>query len=308
MQMEIFRTGIHTSANGITKEFSESDIDQIVNSYNPSEHEAPITIGHPKDDSPAHGWIKKIFREGEKLFAEVENISEKLKDALQNKLFKKRSISIYPDMKLRHVGFVPIPSVKGLNDIPDAQLINLSENDNSDLFESDFADSQLTDNNVVSVDLSFIESKLQPIIDFIEIFREEKQKSHEPLIKLDLEYFENELNQKIENKKITPAVKEKVLSIIKFLCSFDYSEPDYKTVTKNFFEMFDTLIETFPQFPDLQKEFAEKPDQEMIEPEVFQFAEVDPKSREIHTRAINLMKSENLTYLSAVQKVLSNKI
>jgi len=320
MTFEIFKTGTHTSSNGINKDFTESDLDQIVNSYNPEEHEAPLTIGHPKDNSPAHGWIKKIFREGEKLFAEVDNLTDKLKDALQNKLFKKRSIALYPDFKLRHVGFVPIPSVKGLNDIPDAQLITLSENDNSEFYESDLdaqttdhqspiTDNQppITDHNVVQVDLAFIESKLQPIIDFIEIFREEKLKSDEPLIKLDLEYFEDELNQKIENKKITPAVKDKILSIVKFLCSFDYADSDYKTVTKNFFEMFDSLIESFPQLPNLEIDFAEKPENEIISSEVFQFAEVDQKSRELHIKAINLMKKENCTYLTAVQKILIDK-
>jgi len=332
MIFEIFKTGTHTSSNGINKDFTESDLDQIVNSYNPEEHEAPLTIGHPKDNSPAHGWIKKIFREGEKLFAEVDNLTDKLKDALQNKLFKKRSIALYPDFKLRHVGFVPIPSVKGLADIPDAELFALSDDENNlQTFENEFdvisnpdlygeksnsSDNQAqttdhqsptTDNNVVQVDLAFIESKLQPIIDFIEIFREEKLKSDEPLIKLDLEYFEDELNQKIENKKITPAVKDKILSIVKFLCSFDYADSDYKTVTKNFFEMFDSLIESFPQLPNLEIDFAEKPENEIISSEVFQYAEVDRKSRELHTKAINLMKKENCTYLTAVQKILIDK-
>lgn len=56
---EIFRTGTHTSLNGQTKDFSETDLDTIASSYDPQQHEAPIVIGHPETNAPAYGWIEK---------------------------------------------------------------------------------------------------------------------------------------------------------------------------------------------------------------------------------------------------------
>jgi len=334
MIFEIFKTGTHTSSNGITKEFTESDLDQIVNSYNPEEHEAPLTIGHPKDNSPAHGWIKKIFREGEKLFAEVDNLTDKLKDALQNKLFKKRSIALYPDFKLRHVGFVPIPSVKGLADIPDAELFALSDDENNlQSFQYDFSEDIFSEppeptaedleiiENAKTIDISFIEKKLDKLVEFAEKFntadfiKNNENKITTLNLNLDIAYFQNQLTYKIENQNLLPSVKEKIISIIEFLSGFDFSEIIGNEIghtllksefEKTLYDKFDLLIDSFPK-QNLFKDFAEKPDHEILNPEVFQFAEVDQKSREVHSKAINLMKKENCTYLTAVQKILIDK-
>lgn len=119
MEMEIFSTGTHTSKNGVTKTYTEADLDNIVNSYNPEYHEAPITIGHPSDNSPAYGWVQSLKRNGEKLIATVSDLLPEFKEMLEKKLFKKRSISLYPDGSLRHIGFLGAlpPSVKGLKNL-----------------------------------------------------------------------------------------------------------------------------------------------------------------------------------------------
>ncbi|MBU1678065.1 MAG: hypothetical protein KKD86_04305, partial [Bacteroidetes bacterium] len=89
------------------------------------------------------------------------------------------------------------------------------------------------------------------------------------------------------------------------LCGYKFDEPD-SNFSKSLYEKFDSLLEDFST-QNLFTEFAEKPDNnDSLSPEVFQYAEVDPQSRQIHNKAINLMKSDKLTYLSAVQKVLLN--
>ncbi|WKZ71112.1 MAG: hypothetical protein QY331_07585 [Melioribacteraceae bacterium] len=116
---EIFRTGTHTSSNGITKDYSLDDLEQIADNYNRSEHEAPIVIGHPKSNAPAFGWIKKIFVEGDRLFAEAKDLAEDFVNAVKEKKFLKRSISLTKDGLLNHVGFLgaTVPAVKGLADV-----------------------------------------------------------------------------------------------------------------------------------------------------------------------------------------------
>ena len=113
---EIFRTGIHTDLAGNISDWNGEDLDKIVRLYNPAHHEAPIVIGHPEHDSPAYGWIEALKREGDRLLAKPKQLVEEFKDWIRKGLYKKVSIALYPDLSLRHVGFlgaVP-PAVKGL--------------------------------------------------------------------------------------------------------------------------------------------------------------------------------------------------
>lgn len=137
---EIFRTGTHTSLNGQSKNFSESDLDTIAESYNPSEHEAPIVIGHPETNAPAYGWIEKLKRIGDRLVAFPKQVSNEFSELVKSGAFKKRSISITPDLKLNHVGFLgaAAPAVKGLKDVefadnPDEQNFASFELDSLEL-------------------------------------------------------------------------------------------------------------------------------------------------------------------------------
>lgn len=118
MDIEVFKAGLHTDSSGNTKEWKASDLDHIVASYNPQNHEAPVVIGHPKDNSPAYGWVHSIKREGDVLIASLKNINPEFADMVKSGAFKKRSIALHPDMTLRHVGFLGAmpPAVKGLKD------------------------------------------------------------------------------------------------------------------------------------------------------------------------------------------------
>jgi len=113
---EVFRTGNHTDTSGRERLWDVHDLERIAASYNPLEHEAPIVIGHPKDDSPAYGWIESLKVEGDKLLAKPKQLVAEFMDWVNRGLYKKISIALYPDLSLKHVGFlgaVP-PAVKGL--------------------------------------------------------------------------------------------------------------------------------------------------------------------------------------------------
>ena len=113
---EVFKAGRHTDSNGNTRDWTPEDLEKIASSYNPQEHEAPIVIGHPETDSPAYGWIEALKVEGEKLLAKPRQLVEELKDWVRKGLYKKVSIALYPDLTLRHIGFLgaEIPAIKGL--------------------------------------------------------------------------------------------------------------------------------------------------------------------------------------------------
>jgi hypothetical protein len=122
--IEMFRAGPQISSTGQKMVFAEDDLDQVVNSYSPGRHEAPMIIGHEQDDStPALGWVREVWRKGKALWGKVE-LTPKAEQLLRDGVFKKVSSSFYlPDadtnptpgnLSLRHLGLVSIPAVKGL--------------------------------------------------------------------------------------------------------------------------------------------------------------------------------------------------
>jgi cation transport regulator ChaB len=117
--IQVFRTGRHTDSAGVEKEWKEEDLEKIVSSYKPSDHEAPVVIGHPKDNAPAWGWVEGLKRDGQFLYAKFKDLVPEFVEMVKKGLFKKRSIAIYPDLTLRHIGFLGAlpPAVKGLADI-----------------------------------------------------------------------------------------------------------------------------------------------------------------------------------------------
>lgn len=116
--IEVFRTGTHTDGAGNTRHWSEADLDQMVALYreNYPQHEAPLVVGHPETDGPAHGWVEKLKREGQKLFAWVKPTNQWIQDAVGQGLFRKVSIALYDGGLLRHVGLLGAnpPAVRGL--------------------------------------------------------------------------------------------------------------------------------------------------------------------------------------------------
>jgi hypothetical protein len=114
----VFRMGAHTDSQGNTRTWTASDLARIASTYNPALHEAPVVIGHPEDNSPAWGWVKGVSVDGDTLCAKAELVPE-FEEMVKKGLFKKRSISLYPDGSLRHVGFLGAkpPAIKGLPDI-----------------------------------------------------------------------------------------------------------------------------------------------------------------------------------------------
>ncbi|EDW0701374.1 peptidase, partial [Salmonella enterica subsp. enterica] len=48
--IHILKTGHYTDMYGRHYQFSESDLNDIMQTYDPTLHEAPIVVGHPRSD------------------------------------------------------------------------------------------------------------------------------------------------------------------------------------------------------------------------------------------------------------------
>lgn len=126
---EIFKPGKHTAVSGAVLEFTEAMLQQAAQAYDPSLHEAPLTVGHPKDNLPAYGWVKSVAYAEGVLTVEPHQVEESFSEMVGAGRFKKRSASFYlPDapnnpkpgtLYLRHVAFLGAqpPAVKGLKDV-----------------------------------------------------------------------------------------------------------------------------------------------------------------------------------------------
>lgn len=129
--IEIFRPGRHIDDAGVEHNFSEADVDGMAASYNPELREAPLTVGHPKDNLPAYGWVKSLSRNAAgRLAITPHSVEPQFAEMVVAKRFPKRSASFYPPLApnnptpgrwyLRHVAFLGAqpPAIAGLKDIP----------------------------------------------------------------------------------------------------------------------------------------------------------------------------------------------
>jgi hypothetical protein len=115
--IEVFKTGKHTATNGSEKEYTEDDLKAIVAKYNEqTDHEAPLVIGHPKENGPAFGWVDRLKMEGQKMLAGIKQLTKEVLEANRAGHYKKVSVSLYADGLLRHIGLLGAnpPAVKGL--------------------------------------------------------------------------------------------------------------------------------------------------------------------------------------------------
>ena len=116
--------------------FKAKELSEIAGTYNPTNYEAPVLIGHLSDPIykgkttiPAFGWIGKVVQVGDHLKFITSQFSEQLKQFIKEGLYKKVSAAFFDPSDpsnptpgkwhLHHLAFlgaVP-PQVKGLEGI-----------------------------------------------------------------------------------------------------------------------------------------------------------------------------------------------
>lgn len=124
--IHIFKAGTRPAMSGEVISFSEADLAASAQAYNPSIHEAPLVVGHPRHDAPAYGWVQALAFGDDGLTAVPHQVDPAFAEMHAAGRFKKVSASFYrPDAPnnpvpgvwyLRHVGFLGAqpPAVKGL--------------------------------------------------------------------------------------------------------------------------------------------------------------------------------------------------
>jgi len=121
--LEIFRTGTFTDSQGTADTYELSDLVEIVSNYDPSLHEAPFVLNH--DERTANmGLVKSLALIGESLYAIPHKVTDWLKGQVNSGRWPRVSVALYGEndpnnptpgsLYLRHVSFVQVPAVKGM--------------------------------------------------------------------------------------------------------------------------------------------------------------------------------------------------
>ena len=54
-KLELFRTGNYPGKG----QFTRTHLDEMAANFSPADR-VPLVVGHPKEDSPAYGWLSKV--------------------------------------------------------------------------------------------------------------------------------------------------------------------------------------------------------------------------------------------------------
>lgn len=203
-------------------------------------------------------------------------------------------------------------------------LMKQAQNITDDLFQAAalLNETQIpkNDNQLVQLDKSETLKFMQALSDsFIALDKNLREFKTEisPRIKpqtfcntIDSESVESLLNKKIEEGKLFPSQSKHILEIISIINSANTSELNANGLpltANNFTESIliniNNLINTFPQHK-LLEDIAKNPNTFEYKEEEFPFAEVDPRSREIHRQALQLMKENKCDYITAVSQLI----
>jgi len=247
--VEIFRSG-----NWKGDDYTDSDLDQMVNSFDEvgGVIKPYLKLGHNKeqkllpDGMPAAGWITGLRREGSKLLATFSNVPKVIKELIEKKAYGRISSEIYWNANIENKKYpkalkavallgADTPAVKGLED-----WINL-----------------YTDNNEIeSEDIKIIEEEnkmpdtidIKQFTDEIATLKGEKVEFVQTISNLEVQV--KELSEKIE----TADMNEKKAYLTKAVDEFKITpaqEKAYTELIKKDFDSVKTIIENTKPIPEL---------------------------------------------------------
>lgn len=197
----VFKSGSFKNGDA---NFSIDDLDEIVKNTNSlissGQLEPPGKLGHNEsqellknDGLPAAGYVSKLYRLGDQIFADFINMPKKIADLFAKRAYSKISAEIYqdfehPDTKekigkvLRAVAFLgaDLPEIKGLGDI---SRLYMTENEVTVL---SFSEKELEEANKMSKEWTIkeVESVMPCCVKDVEKYMEENKLKTIPQEKL----------------------------------------------------------------------------------------------------------------------------
>lgn len=328
MQIEIFKAGKRLDAHGNEFDITVDNLQQVVDSYNPAYHEAPIVIGHPKMNTPAYAWVESVSLDGDVLKANLKQIDPEFNELVKSGKYKKVSASFYtPDSpsnpvkgawSLRHVGFLGAmpPAVKGLKEPifadDETGVIDFTEDAQADEQSAQNAESDPKNPsndepkpNPEGEDVMTDDDKKE-----LEALRAEnarlKAEKHTAMLKAKQADNANFAEKLITDGKLAPVVKEKALDLLNSALNEDMAKQDSPEFNENdgMVAKVKDFLASCPQVVEMgEQATADKAGE--AEGDFVEYAEnADPNRVELDKKARAYMKKHNVDYQTAIQAVI----
>lgn len=313
MWIEIFRSGNHTDSAGRTRNFSAQDISAIADKYNQTaaadeSAEAPLVIGHPKDNTPAYGWVERLARRGEILFAKLKNLSPEIIEEVRKGAFKKVSVSLFPDLMLRHIGLLggATPAVKGLKNI------SFSERESTEII-SEFNFNYLSNKEVTKESdliekINFLEEENKKIKKKLEDKNQQIHKLIKDVKTKEFREFINTSGKAQNGLKLSPAQSENLVEILQLVYERGLKKEENADYNATDFSENEDLLEKIKMFISglttqiTTEEFAIKQSKkDNLDYYSFSGRKVQPDRMLLHNRALEIMnENPTLSYEEAI--------
>lgn len=319
---EVFKAGSYPQGK-----FSKSEVSELAKNYDPTFCEAPITLDH-EQKGPAYGWVESLKEENGVLKASFKDLSDDLKEFVNQGKYKKISVEIYRELEgkkpyLKAVSFLgaSIPQVKGMKAVEfkegesdtfifEAQ-IDSEENSNDEEIESLKATITDLKNQVAdfkdkakkNTEIKDLKAQVKDLNIQLAKFKEDAEGKDELARELrDIKAqirdkdFAEFIDKQIELGILTPANKDTVFSILQDLDNikkFDESS--------NGADNFKNFIASLPK----QIEFSEiaTKQKQNTKPKVEKYADADEDSLEIYKQATAIAEKENISFKDALLKI-----
>lgn len=315
IELEVFRADTRAS-RGITS----TDIAELADAYNADENPVAAVIGHPKDDTPAHGVIAAFRAEGNKLFATLKDVSDELVDSIKSSKIINRSMAFFGKdheanptpgkLAPRHLGFLggAAPGIPGMSSLKKA--LSFSAEDDIIVVDGAPSDAIIFEaaTPVVSVQeeqRSMSEVKTQEQLDAefkaredAIAAREKAAEEREKEFAAAAEKAHNDaaaarVDSLVSSGKVLPADRD---DLVKVFCALKGDELEFSATDKS--SAGDKLAKIFAAGPDLVDVSGKKlsPDQQFS-------ADKELTAEQIEAKARQLAKEEGITFAAAVEKI-----
>lgn len=323
--LDIFRPGSFVDMDGNERTFTDQDLVNMAEAYDPQLSEAPLVVGHPDGAAPAYGWTKSLsVGEGSHLFADSHQVDADFAEMVGSGRFKKKSASFHlPDSPanpvpgvfyLRHIGFLGAqpPAVKGLRD---AELVTADHASSDAFITIDFSEPEpdmLTkeelakrEKEIEQREASFSEKESGHSKKEAELKAREQQladKEASGHLK-DISSFAEELT---DSGRLLPRDKDGLIAFMASIhpeATIEFAEGDAtrKPATG---EWLRTFLKELP----VQVDYTERSAKENADKTTVSFASpdgytVDPKRAELHSKAVSYQAEHKCDYVTAITAV-----
>ncbi|CGJ83006.1 Uncharacterised protein [Salmonella enterica subsp. enterica serovar Typhi] len=325
--IHIFKAGTHTDMHGKKLPFTPDDLAACVKAYDPSVHEAPLVIGHPRTEDPAWGWVKALSLSGVDLMAEPAQLDPQFAEiGLKQVSFSEQEEGVveFADWqaitnaslwgKLRDFLIARFSLDEAEKVLPEWQLNSLREEAYRDTLSQDAAGAQFSETGPGPSSASNEESSMTK--EEIEALQEENRRLKQQAADRDArdaQVRQEQLHKDnvafaeklVAEGRLAPRASSVVVALLDAVAGGDkpveFAEGESRTPLATAFR---SLLSDGEPVMNFAEQATKDRVGDAVKVDVAEFAEADPERLALHQKAVALSKKEGISYEAAVARCL----